>query len=108
MVFFPHEYLRRLGPSALFRIPFALFRFAFALIEGFAEFCRLKFEDRGLQVGELALLIELLGLDLEHPGLVIDFFGLLAEGADRVDGRDDREHGEDRSGDSGDLARQVY
>ena len=108
MVFFPHEYLRRLGPSALFRIALALLCFAFALVKGFAEFCRPKFEDRGLQVGELALLIELLGLNLEHPGLIADFLGLLAEGADRVDGRDDREHGEDRSGDSGDLARQVY
>jgi hypothetical protein len=58
-----------------------------------------------LQVGELALLIELLGLNLEHPGLIADFLGLLAEGADRVDGRDDREHGEHRGGDGGDLAR---
>jgi len=64
----------------------------------------------------------LAGLDLEQLGLLprefllvlhlpldsADLLRLLAEGAHCVDGRDDGEYGEDRGGDSGDLARQVH
>ena len=73
--------------------------------EGCIELGCLECEDAYLLSVDLALLGELPGLDLEHRGLVADLLGLLAEGEDRECGRDDREHGEDRGGDSGDLAR---
>jgi hypothetical protein len=51
----------------------------------------------GLECVDLALFIELLGLDLEHIGLIPYFLGLFMEGPIRKDCRDDREYGEDRS-----------
>jgi len=74
--------------------------------EGCIELGCLECEDAYLLSVDLALLGELPGLDLEHRGLVADFFRLLAERQDRECGRDDREHGEDRGGYGGELGRE--
>jgi hypothetical protein len=75
----------------------AFHRLVLALIEGLAELGRLEREDPYLLFVDLELLGKLLGLDLEHRGLVADLQRLLAEGADRVD----------CGGYRGDLAGQV-
>jgi hypothetical protein len=73
---------------------------------------------RELLIELAALQLELIGLDPQEPGLLLrdlllvldlllnrsDLAGLLAISEECKDGRDDREEGQDRGGDGGDLA----
>ena len=63
-----------------------------------AEFFCLELEYSDLLGVDRAVLTKLIGLDLQHLGLVADLPGLLAERQDGKDGRDDREHCKDRGG----------
>ena len=57
-----------------------LFPFPLALVNGFPKLPGLELENLDLLSIDLALLVELLGLDLEHRGLVADLFRLAPEG----------------------------
>ena len=63
-----------------------------------AEFFCLELEYSDLLGVDRAVLTKLIGLDLQHLGLVADLPGLLAERQESKDGRDDREHCKDRGG----------
>jgi hypothetical protein len=68
------------------------------LVEGFAEFFCLELEYPDPLSVDRAALTKLIGVDLQHLGLVADLPGLLAERQDGKDGHDDREHCKDRGG----------
>lgn len=68
------------------------------LVEGFAQFFCFELEYSNPLSVDRAVLTKLIGLDLQHLGLVADLPGLLAERQEGKDGRDDREHRKDRSG----------
>jgi hypothetical protein len=98
----------------------AMFRAGLRPDEDAAGLCAVSFSDLVVELPTLKL--ELAGLDPEQLGLLLrefllvfdlpfdgaDFLGLLAEGLARIERRDDREDGEDRGGDSGDLARRLH
>jgi hypothetical protein len=65
----------------------SLLPFPPALVNGFPELLGLELENLDLLSIHLALLVELLGLDLEHRGLVADLFRLAPKGLASVVGR---------------------
>ena len=85
-----------------------------SLLKGCANLLGLQLQDLAVREIDFVLVVHLLAIELQpvrmnlkHRGLVADLLRLLAEGQDREGGRDDREGGEQRGGDGGDLARQV-
>src|SRR5258708_5265731 len=88
----------------------ALLPVALAFGERFLEFLGLECEHRSLLLVEVLLLADLALEQARFPGLLVeltlegaDLFGLLPECQDREGGGDDRERGQDRGGDGGDL-----
>lgn len=77
-----------------------------AFLKRCTEFVLLQLKDLRLLCVDPALLVKLGRLDREHPGLVADLLRLLAECAEREEGRDDRADGKNNCGHGGELGRK--